>query len=169
MKISRIAASASLQLLKYVAGELSPGERSYLARQLMQDRFDPRTRALGDLFNKSVLAWKNKQYHVEDNGEAALLRRLRPFAPKVLFDVGANVGDWSEAALAAIPDVHVHAFEIAPATALELSRTLAPHSARVTLNAFGLGARAGDIKLYFTPESTTAASMVPGVVDLSAR
>jgi FkbM family methyltransferase len=87
----------------------------------------------------------------------------------VLFDVGANVGEWSRAALEAIPDTHVHAFEIAPATAKTLAQSMARFGDRITINTCGLGAREGEIKLYFSPESSTAASTVPGVVELSAR
>lgn len=168
MKISRLAAAAGLAFLKRAANRLSPEDRSYLARQLMRDRFHPTTRALGDLFGKSLLAWKNKQYDVDLNGEALLLQRLRPFKPAVLFDIGANVGEWSRAALDAIPTAHVHAFEIAPATAKTLTQDMARFGSRITINTCGLGAREGEIKLYFSPESSTAASTVPGVVELSA-
>ena len=169
MKISRLAAAVSLALLKRAANRLSPEDSSYLARQLMRDRFHPGTRALGDLFGKSLLAWKNKQYDVDLNGEAALLQRLGSFKPKVLFDIGANVGEWSRAALQAIPTAHVHAFEIAPATATKLVESMARFGGRITINTCGLGAQEGEIKLYFSPESSTAASMMPGVVELSAH
>ena len=169
MNISRLLAHASLGVLKSVSDKLSPGERSHLARQIMQDRFHSRTRALGDLFGRSVLAWKNKQYDVERNGEAALLRRLAPFGPKTLFDVGANIGDWSIAALRGIPTTHVHAFEIARATAMDLGRNLAAYSDRAIVNTCGLGARQGEVKLFYSPESSTAASMIPGVLEFSAQ
>jgi hypothetical protein len=48
---------------------------------------------MADFFERSVLASKNKQYDLALNGEAALLQRLRPFAPTTVFDVGANIGD----------------------------------------------------------------------------
>jgi FkbM family methyltransferase len=169
MRASRLFVWAILKALKAAIAATTPGDRSYLASELMQDRFDRKTRALGDFFNKSTMAWKNKKYDVEVNGEAALLRRLQPFNPVVLFDAGANIGDWSLAALHGLPDARVHAFEIAPVTAKELARNLTPYSARVIVNAFGLGRQEGEIKLYFSPESSTAASMVPGVVEFSAR
>jgi len=169
MKITRLLAQACLGVLKSVSDRLGPGDRSYLARQIMRDRFHSRTRALGDLFGKSVLAWKNKQYDVEQNGEAALLRRLARFGPGTLFDVGANIGDWSIAALQGIQTTHVHSFEIAPTTAMDLKRNLAAYSDRVTINTCGLGARQGEVKLFYSPQSSTAASMIPGVVEFSAQ
>ena len=167
-KLKRIVASASLRILKHVAAGLTPGDRSWLARQLMKNRFDPRVRALGDLFEKAVLSWKNKQYEIEPNGEAALLRRLKPFNPKVLFDVGANVGDWSVPACTALPSAHIHAFEIAPAIALELAKNAQPFAGRVSINTIGLGNREGEIQLYWSPEESTVASTIAGVVEISA-
>jgi FkbM family methyltransferase len=166
MRISRVATWACLGLLKQLVGHITPGDRSYLAHQIMRDRFHPNTRALSELFGKGVLAWKNKQYDVEVNGEAALLRRLKPFRPKMLFDLGANIGDWSLAALEALPDAEVHAFEIAPAMAEKLKRNLADYAGRARVIAKGMGTKAGEVKLYFAPESTTASSMIPGVVEL---
>jgi FkbM family methyltransferase len=86
----------------------------------------------------------------------------------MLFDLGANVGDWSLAALEALPQAEVHAFEIAPATAEELKNNLAAYAGRAKVIPKGMGMKEGGIKLYFTPESTTAASMIPGVVEFSA-
>lgn len=168
MKLNRLAASATLKILKALAGGLAAGDRSYIAREIMADRFSPDTRALGDLFSKALLGWKNKQYHVEANGEAALLRRLKPFKPAIVFDVGANVGDWSLPALKALPQVQIHAFEIAPLTAQELQENLGPYAQRAVINKIGLGGSEGEITLYFSPDSSTAASTVPGVVEFSA-
>jgi FkbM family methyltransferase len=167
-RLSRIVASASLEILKSVAAILTPGDRSWLARRLMNDRLDPRTRALGDLFNKAVLAWKNKQYDVEANGEAALLRRLQPFKPKVLIDVGANIGEWSVAACAGLPHAHIHAFEIAPAIAFELAKNVQQFPGRVSINTVGLGSREGEIQLYWSQEESTVSSTIEGVVEISA-
>ncbi|HKY17791.1 MAG TPA: FkbM family methyltransferase [Rhizomicrobium sp.] len=168
-RVSRIAASASLMLLKSVADGLTPGDRSYLARQLMRDRFGPKTRALGDLFNKSIHAWKNKQYRVRENGEGELLRRLAPFNPEILFDVGANVGHWTNAACMHLSDTRVHAFEIAPPTAESFAVNTAQFSHRVQLNTVGLGNSEGEITLFFTPESNTATTTVEGVAEISAQ
>ena len=77
MRISRVATSACLGLLKHLVGHITPGDRAYLAHEIMHNRFHPNTRALNDLFSQGVLAWKNKRYLVEVNGEAALLRHKR--------------------------------------------------------------------------------------------
>ena len=40
-----------------------------------------------------------------------LLELLRPLSPKVIYDVGANTGTWTQLAKAIFPDAEVHAFE----------------------------------------------------------
>ena len=38
------------------------------------------------------------------NGEAALLAKLSPFGFRVIFDVGAGIGEWLDLARATFPD-----------------------------------------------------------------
>lgn len=166
--LSRTAANVAAILLKTLIARTPPGSRSWLARRLMQDRFDPRTRALADFCTQALHAWQNRQYVVEHNGEAALLGRLRPFAPRLLIDAGANVGDWSLAACQALPDAVVHAFEIAETTADVLSRNTSAHAGRVVINRLGLGESEGEITLYMTPQNDTAASTVRDAAAFSA-
>jgi FkbM family methyltransferase len=87
--------------------------------------------------------------HIENNGEDWVLRRLGPEL-EVVFDVGANVGEWTTYALAAGART-VHAFEISPTTAAELTKT---HGAdpRVHINSFGLSAEAGTITIRHFPD-----------------
>src|SRR5690349_2365628 len=40
-----------------------------------------------------------------------LLELLRPFEPKVIFDIGANIGTWTLLAKALYPNAEIHAFE----------------------------------------------------------
>ena len=68
----------------------------------------------------AIRGWKNSEFDIDVNGEATSMKRLRPLSPRTLLDVGANIGDWSLAALNDLPDATVHAFEIAPATAAKL-------------------------------------------------
>lgn len=164
----RLMVSAQLALLRRLAPRLTPGDRSYLGRTLMLDRLSPETRALAEMFETATLSFKNKQYAVEINGEEALLGRLKPFAPKLLLDVGANIGEWSLAAHRQLPDAEVHAFEIAPPTAAILARTIADVGAKVLVNDFGLGDREGAITLHFTPDYTLGASTVREAMEFTA-
>jgi FkbM family methyltransferase len=167
--LTRLAATANLILVRRMLDKMGPGNRAWLARQIMNDRSGSGTVALADFCRKATFAWKNKQYDVHLNGEEALLERLRPFAPALLLDVGANVGDWSLAACRHLPTTTVHAFEIAPRTADELrSNAAAAFPDRLVVNGFGLGDREGDITIYFSEESTTATSTIQDVFALSA-
>jgi hypothetical protein len=56
---------------------------------------------------------KNSDMH--SNGELRWLRQVLPQC-KVVFDVGANVGDWTALALSINPAIHVHCSEPSTAT-----------------------------------------------------
>lgn len=82
------------------------------------------------------------------NGELALMQQVLP-AARVVFDVGANVGDWVREALAINAGAEYHCFEPSPAT----YRTLVgnPLPSNVKTNNFGL-----------SDEETTASLLVFG-------
>jgi FkbM family methyltransferase len=166
--LTRKAAQTAAQVLAALVGQLSAGDRSSLARELMQDRYHKRTRALAAFFEQGMHAWQNRQYAVHLNGETALLTRLAAFAPKLVIDVGANVGDWSLAAAAALPGAVVHAFEIAAPTAALLRRNTGSQPDRIVINTIGLGETEGEITLYFMPDANTATSTVKEAALFSA-
>lgn len=166
--MTRLAAGVTLAVLRGLVRRLAPGDRSWLARNLMQDRFHPDTTALATFFNSALDAWKNRQYAVETSGEAALLTRLRPFAPRHVLDVGANIGEWTVAACRELPDTTVHGFEIVDATAALLRAAVAPLGTRAVVNGFGLGDHTGTISLFFSAEAPTTASSLRDVVNLAA-
>ncbi len=153
-----LALRANLRLLGWLLPRLAPGHRAWIARQAMADRYAPGPRAMAGFFDQAILAWKNKQYEVTLNGEAALLAKLAAFRPQVVLDVGANVGDWSLAALRHLPEATVHAFEIAPTTAADLARNTAEAGGRFVLNRVGLSDHEGEIEIFRSPESSTATS-----------
>jgi FkbM family methyltransferase len=169
--LARLAATANIALLRVLIGRMHPGARSWLAQRVLTDRFNPRTRALADFLERAVLAWKNKQYGLAYNGEAALLERLGPFGLTSVIDVGANIGDWTLAACAALPGAQVHAFEIAPGTADRLARNIAAAACanRVVINRLGLAATEGEIALYVTPDSDTESSTLRAAAEFAAK
>jgi FkbM family methyltransferase len=81
--------------------------------------------------------------------EVDAIRLLVPDGVQVrtVIDVGANRGLWTEAALLAFPDAHIHAFEPAAACQAELEGRYA-RVPRVTLNSTALGAVAGEGVLH---------------------
>lgn len=100
-------------------------------------------------------AYHNTNMDLATNGESHLLQRLAVAGFSVAFDVGANGGDWSMAALRVWPSVTVHAFEVAPPTCAVLRRAIdaAGLSSRTRLNEFGLSDATGTERLYCFPGS----------------
>jgi FkbM family methyltransferase len=88
------------------------------------------------------------------NGERRVLEVLAAGSPGCVFDVGANIGDWSLAAAALMPGARIEAFEIVPDTAAEAAWRLAAAGAgagRVTLHPVGLSDAPGTITVAHLP------------------
>ena len=86
--------------------------------------------------------------------------RLTDVSHPVIFDVGANVGDYSVACLEAFgAECHVHAFEPAASTFAVLQGRLARYP-DVTLHKLGLGDRAGTATLRSSGSCSSIASLV---------
>ena len=155
-----LVARGGLALATGALRRLPPGDRAWLARHLLQDRFHGNARMLAGFFQNALAGWHNNQHQVLLNGEAQLLRRLAPFGPRVVFDVGANDGDWSVACAEALPDADIHAFEIDPTTAAALRDHLATKAPRARVNALGLSDKAGEVSIFLQPGITTQTSLV---------
>lgn len=92
----------------------------------------------------------NRSYVASMNGETRLLEVVARSGARVLFDVGANVGDWTATAHRMIGAAEIHAFEIVPETAAELRGNVGTLDG-VTVNAFGLGAEPGTVPVRYYP------------------
>ncbi len=103
-------------------------------------------------------AHDNWNYDSETNGEFDLLRRLKPLPLKTLFDVGANLGEWSTEAVACFPTADIHAFEIVPATYAGLTAQIANMGA-VNCHDFGLSDRDGAATLNYAPGNDQVSSL----------
>ncbi|MCL5103754.1 MAG: FkbM family methyltransferase [Armatimonadetes bacterium] len=98
-------------------------------------------------FGKAIVDRHNNDNNCDParNGENRVMRELLPGA-KVIFDVGANLGDWTSDALKANRDAQYHCFEPSPVTFKSLSsRGLGPN---VKLNNCGLSDKAGEFTFY---------------------
>jgi FkbM family methyltransferase len=90
------------------------------------------------------------------NGEVALMRQRLPSA-SVVFDVGANVGDWTACALAINARAEYHCFEPSAATFAALQQRGWPPNVR--LNHGALGAANGPMTLHVFGERLGANSL----------
>jgi FkbM family methyltransferase len=88
------------------------------------------------------------------NGERRLLKSLDLPAGAIIFDVGANVGRWSQQARALFPTAAIHAFEPLPTAFAQLERIdgIRAHQA-------ALGAAPGTATLHYDPELTILSSL----------
>ena len=82
---------------------------------------------------------------IHTNGELRLLQQVLPTC-RVVFDVGANVGNWAALALTINPGITIHCFEPSQATFRRLLERGFPANV-ICLN-FGLGAAAEERTLY---------------------
>lgn len=85
------------------------------------------------------------------NGEIYLLTAVIP-ACQVVFDVGANIGNWTGAVLHLNPQATIHAFEPSTAVYQQLIARNLPQN--VLTRPFGLSSTPGEENLYVTPQHT---------------
>jgi FkbM family methyltransferase len=132
-------------------GHVSPLNRA-LAKVGVAGRRNPVARKVVNAARHVIRGYEGANAvlsHIENNGEAWVLQRFGPHLD-VVFDVGANVGEWTTYALRAGAKA-VHAFEISPATADELAKSHGA-DARVHINRFGLSAESGTITIRHFPD-----------------
>lgn len=84
-------------------------------------------------------------YNPDRNGEHWLVDRLSGDDVTVVFDVGANLGRWTAAALEAFPEASVHAFELSASTYEQLAAG-AGRNPRCKPNPFGLSDEEGSVE-----------------------
>jgi FkbM family methyltransferase len=99
-------------------------------------------------------AYSNEGSHIKHNGELNLIRRGAGAHFKVVFDVGANDGEWTAPVVKIWPACHVHAFEaVAPTHAklLENVRRMGIED-RVTTHCAGLSDHDGAGEIFYYPD-----------------
>jgi FkbM family methyltransferase len=95
----------------------------------------------------TYLKWyENLDYHITNNGELHVLQALSSASLKVIFDVGANVGEWTVAARAIHPAASIHCFEIVEETRAKL-RQQTEHDPAITVCDYGLLDACGEIEV----------------------
>lgn len=101
---------------------------------------------------------QNHQYNFDINGEAWLIKKANELGLNTtIFDVGANTGDWSIAALET--GANIHAFEICPPTFKKLESNLA-ETKKIKINNFGLSNQKGKLTVHYCSENDELSSMV---------
>jgi FkbM family methyltransferase len=131
--------------------------KRYIYDFVAHNRRNAGVRFLADSCGKILKSYENSNYDVYTNGEYYVLERLARTNPKVLFDVGANVGDWALMVNKIHPQAAVHCFEIVPSTFDQLQRK-SQGNPQIVLNKFGLSDHEGTIEVKYFPENSTLSS-----------
>jgi FkbM family methyltransferase len=133
--------------------------RGRLLRAVAQGE-GPVSRLLLRLAERYVAVARNNELDGALNGEFWMLRRLTRLEPRVVFDVGANRGEWAQQAATALPSARIHAFETVPVTARHLAAVASTQPA-IHPNAFGLADAPGRVRLHVTDANDKVSSLLP--------
>lgn len=110
------------------------------------------------VFATQGIGWAGPASGLSDSGEAGFLKDyLADRAMPVVFDVGANVGEYGSAVLSANPRSSLHCFEPSHSHFVRLQARLA--SAGVHLNNRGLSERTEQLTLHKDADITGLASL----------
>jgi FkbM family methyltransferase len=128
---------------------------SAMARRLCKYRGKPFAEAIArsiDAFHRRL---NNVDFDMAHNGELRVLQIVSQFQPKVVFDVGANKGEWCRLVSTLCPSCMIHAFEIVPATYEELTRNTRDLQ-NVIANNIGLSSEEGAVSISLGRDTATA-------------
>ncbi len=117
-----------------------------LAAQTAQLRGRLDAEELQRILRRAYQIAENYNYDFQTNGELHLLQRLARFGITAVFDVGANIGEWTTLALSTFSGASVHSFEPIGETFGRLSAALGAE-VRAQLFNFALWAEDGEISL----------------------
>jgi len=103
--------------------------------------------------------FNSSNHEISKNGEKNVLEKiLNRKIDLTVFDVGANVGDWSKIAATMDKNSTIHAFEVVPNNAQLLEENCRDNS-NIVINKFGLLDEKGTIEINYYPESHSGSSM----------
>lgn len=107
-----------------------------------------------------IMAWSNIENDLGANGEGWVLRTIlaRQTKAPVIFDVGANIGDWSAMVVPHLPQARLLAFEPVPPVREKLKKSLEGTSAEVL--SYALSNEAGSVTINYTPDNPHLSSLV---------
>lgn len=109
------------------------------------------------LHHASLIGMNYWATSIEDSGELALLERMAPrLAHATIFDVGANRGQWANAARARCPTATIHSFEPSRHAFADLMKVegITPHR-------LALSDREGQQTLHTAEAGATIGSLIP--------
>ncbi len=131
-----------------------------LSKYLITLSGKPLGQRLSSVLTRIIYIVENASNHdIRTNGELRVYQELTNSSPGIIFDVGANKGEWTKEILAVSDsDTTIHAFEIMPSTFEQLSQNIT--DSRVVLNQIGLSDKIGEVDIHYYPVNDTGSSIV---------
>lgn len=109
-------------------------------------------------------AIENRNYDFAENGEQRVLSLITQTCEiGTIFDVGANIGEWTRLASRAFPTSKIHSFEPVPATFQKLSENSGGKQ-NIQLNNIGLSDAPGELTIHHSADANYLATCVSGFV-----
>lgn len=141
---------------------MNSGGMPPIGRTVARHRRGLLARKVAGLCRRYMSWYSNVDYDLESNGELFVLKVLAQTRPEVIFDVGANVGDWTRIANRSCPGADIHSFEISPPTFVQLQAKCAGAS-KVFVRNTGLSDKPGVIRIrhYDGLEALTTSTDYP--------
>lgn len=105
--------------------------------------------------------WNESYFNMQNNGELYLIKSAKEYFKSqniIVFDVGANHGQWSMLVKNTFPNSSIYCFEIIPKTFTKLAENCEKKEG-FTLNQFGLSNINGEVEVTFFPSEDTGSSI----------
>ncbi len=148
-------------IVRGTIGEVQPVAKAEIlkaANTLPCDRGDWGSKAMMIFCDTYAKRYHNMDYDPASNGEYPIMQRIASLSPKIVFDVGANEGNWSFIASKLFREATIHSFEIVPAT-FELFSAVTAGRDRIIGNNFGLSDEEKTVEVNVYPASTGFSSL----------
>jgi FkbM family methyltransferase len=146
---------------------MTPKEKfkKFASRLIQDNRRNWAVRTMARIARFYDRAWEHPNFEIDENGEAALLQAVAGEGIRTVYDVGANVGDWSLEASRIFPSAQIHAFEPVPDTYKTLVAGVGGE-ARIRHHPFGLSEADGTAQFtYYGAENSFLSTMAMNVHD----
>jgi FkbM family methyltransferase len=137
---------------------------SQLRQFIRENRRVPPLRWAAAAAEKYLHAYYNEgHYAFAKNGETFAAKTFRAWLgdrKPVIWDVGANVGQWALEVMSVIPDAELHSFEVVPSIMEEL-KVAAKHLPNLHVHGVGLSDRIGEVVVHLNPGNEVTSSIAP--------
>lgn len=133
--------------------------KSRISYFIARNRYFPLFSAIARLSKSYIRVYENHNYKIESNGEQRVIQALGELPIKIVFDVGANIGEWSIAFDEVHPSAEIFSFEPIKSTYLALKNNTSGSSHIKTFN-IGLSNKTERLVMYADLEKPVLSSLI---------